>query len=166
MSRGVNKVILVGNLGNDPDYRQTMEGISITRCSLATNRVWTSDSGEKQQRTEWHRVVFFRRLAEIASQYLKKGMLIYVEGHLRTNKWEKDGVQRYTTEIIVENMQMLGSRVSGLDDTSYDTATQETDGSAQEPPPDQEPQQQQEQGQGQGQNKNNNYQDLDDDIPF
>ena len=163
MSRGVNKVILLGHLGNDPDYRQTMDGISITKCSLATNRVWTSGSGEKQQRTEWHRVIFFRRLAEIASQYLKKGMLIYVEGYLRTNKWEKDGVQRYTTEIIAENMQMLGSRASGSEDTSYDNSAH------QEPPPNQESQQQQgqgQQGQGQQQDKNNNYQDLDDDIPF
>lgn len=164
MSRGVNKVILVGNLGSDPEYRQTTDGTQITRCSLATNRVWTTDSGEKQQRTEWHRVIFFRRLAEIASQYLKKGMLIYVEGHLRTNKWEKDGVQRYTTEIIVENMQMLSSRSSGLDDSPYanDTSAQESpaDSSEQKTGNEASP------NQGQEQNKGNNYQDLDDDIPF
>ena len=156
MSRGINKVILIGNLGNDPDYRQTSNGTQVTRCSLATNRVWTNESGEKQQRTEWHRVVFFRRLAEIASQYLKKGMLIYVEGSLRTNEWEKDGVKRYTTEVIVENMQMLGSRT--MQDSPYEPSDPEPKETKDNVPNKQEPEENKDRG--------GSYQDIDDDIPF
>ena len=113
MSKGVNKVILLGRLGNDPDFSQTASGVQVAKCSLATSNIWTDEQGNRQEKTEWHRLVFFRRLAEISSQYLKKGMQIYVEGELQTNKWEKDNVTRYSTSIIVREMQMLGSRQDG-----------------------------------------------------
>ena len=113
MARGVNKVILVGHLGNAPESRQLPSGGIVANCNLATNKVWTDNSGQQQEKTEWHRIVFFSRLAEIAIQYLTKGRQIYVEGELRTNKWEKDGITRYTTEIIVREMQMLGSAPQG-----------------------------------------------------
>ncbi len=113
----VNKVILVGNLGRDPETRYNPEGGAITNISIATTEQWKDKaSGEKQERTEWHRVVFFNRLAEIAGEYLKKGSQVYVEGALRTRKWQdKEGKERYTTEIVAERMQMLGSR-SGMGD--------------------------------------------------
>jgi len=113
MSRGVNKVILVGRLGNEPDVRYTAAGAAIANVSLATSEAWQDkQTGEKQERTEWHRVVFFNRLAEIVKQYLHKGSQIYVEGSLRTNKWQdkNTGQDRYTTEIIAREMQMLDSR--------------------------------------------------------
>jgi single-strand DNA-binding protein len=115
----VNKVILVGNLGRDPETRYNPEGGAITNISIATTETWKDKaSGEKQERTEWHRVVFFNRLAEIAGEYLKKGSQVYVEGGLRTRKWQdKEGKERYTTEIVAERMQMLGSR-SGMGDAS------------------------------------------------
>src|SRR5437660_12338339 len=108
----VNKVILVGNLGRDPETRYNPEGGAITNISIATTDTWKDKaSGEKQERTEWHRVVFFSRLAEIAGEYLKKGSQVYVEGRLRTRKWQdKEGQDRYTTEIVADSMQMLGSR--------------------------------------------------------
>lgn len=112
MARGVNKVILVGNLGADPEMRHTGSGTAICSFNLATSESWTDkQSGEKQERTEWHRVKIFGRLAEIAGEYLKKGAQIYVEGRLQTRKWQdKDGHDRYTTEIVANEMQMLGSR--------------------------------------------------------
>jgi single-strand DNA-binding protein len=113
----VNKVIIVGNLGRDPETRYNPEGGAICNISVATTETWKDKaSGEKQERTEWHRVVFFNRLAEIAGEYLKKGSQVYVEGALRTRKWQdKEGKERYTTEIVAERMQMLGSR-SGMGD--------------------------------------------------
>src|SRR6266542_723487 len=115
----VNKVIIVGNLGRDPETRYNPEGGAITNISVATTDTWKDKaSGEKQERTEWHRVVFFNRLAEIAGEYLKKGSQVYVEGSLRTRKWQdKEGQERYTTEIVADRMQMLGSR-AGLGDAS------------------------------------------------
>ena len=115
MSRGINKVILVGNLGNDPEVRATTTGSRVARISVATSEAWTDkNTGQKQEKTEWHRVVFFSRLAEIVEQYLTKGSKVYVEGRLRTNKWQdKDGQDRYTTEIIADNMQMLDGRSGG-----------------------------------------------------
>ena len=115
----VNKVIIVGNLGRDPETRYNPEGGAITNISVATTEQWKDKaSGEKQERTEWHRVVFFNRLAEIAGEYLKKGSQVYVEGALRTRKWQdKEGKERYTTEIVAERMQMLGSR-SGMGDAA------------------------------------------------
>ena len=112
MARGVNKVILVGNLGADPETRYTASGAAITNIRIATSESWRDkQTGENQERTEWHRVVFFSRLAEIAGEYLRKGSQVYIEGSLRTNKWQgQDGQDRYTTEIIASEMQMLGAR--------------------------------------------------------
>ncbi len=112
MARGVNKVILVGNLGKDPEVRYMPSGNAVANVTLATTESWKDkQSGEKQERTEWHNVVFYSRLAEIAGEYLKKGSQIYVEGSLRTRKWQdKNGNDRYTTEIIASDMQMLGGR--------------------------------------------------------
>jgi single-strand DNA-binding protein len=111
----VNKVILIGNLGRDPEVRYTPNGSAVCNVSLATTRNWKSkDSGERQEETEWHRVVFFDRLAEIAGEYLKKGRPVYVEGRLKTRKWtDKDGVEKYTTEIFADQMQLLGGREEG-----------------------------------------------------
>ena len=115
MARGINKVILVGNLGNDPDVRYTQDGRAIANISLATSDSWKDkNTGETVDRTEWHRVVFFNRLGEIVAEYLKKGSQIYVEGRLQTRKWQdKEGNDRYTTEIVANEMQMLGGRSSG-----------------------------------------------------
>jgi single-strand DNA-binding protein len=108
----VNKVILIGNLGKDPEVRYAPSGSAICNVTLATSRQWKDKtSGEKQEETEWHRVVFYDRLAEIAGEYLKKGRPVYVEGRLKTRKWtDKEGVEKYTTEIIADQMQLLGSR--------------------------------------------------------
>jgi len=113
----VNKVILVGNLGRDPETRYMTDGQAITNVSLATTFTWTDrSSGEKKEETEWHRIVFRGRLAEIAGEYLKKGSQIYVEGRLRTRKWQdKEGNDRYTTEIVADTMQMLGPRPQGAE---------------------------------------------------
>ena len=112
MARGVNKVILIGNLGNEPEVRYTPNGSAVATISLATSETWRDkQSGELQDRTEWHRIVFFNRLAEIVGEYLHKGSKVYVEGSLRTRKWQdKAGVDRYTTEIIANEMHMLDSR--------------------------------------------------------
>ena len=109
--RGVNKVILVGNLGQDPDIRALPSGTAVANVSLATNESWRDkQTGEQHERTEWHRCVFFGRLAEIAGEYLRKGSQIYVEGSLRTRKWQdSNGIERYSTEVIVNDLQMLGS---------------------------------------------------------
>lgn len=112
MARGVNKVMLIGHLGRDPDVRYTASGQAVANITLATSESWKDkNTGDKQERTEWHRVVFFGRLAEIAGEYLKKGMQVYVGGRLQTRKWQdKEGNDRYTTEIVAADMQMLGSR--------------------------------------------------------
>ena len=111
MARGVNKVILIGNLGKDPELKSFPNGDAYCNITLATSESWNDkQSGEKKERTEWHNLVFTRKLAEIVGQYLKKGSKIYVEGSLRTRKWEKDGIDRYTTEIQVQDMQMLDGR--------------------------------------------------------
>ncbi|PIQ37746.1 MAG: single-stranded DNA-binding protein [Lysobacterales bacterium CG17_big_fil_post_rev_8_21_14_2_50_64_11] len=114
MARGINKVILVGNLGNDPDVKYSQGGAAITTISVATTDAWKDKDGNKQERTEWHRVKFFGRLAEIAGEYLKKGRQVYIEGSLRTDKYTgKDGVERYSTDIIANEMQMLGGMPGG-----------------------------------------------------
>lgn len=112
MARGINKVILIGNLGKDPDVRYMPNGQAVANITLATSESWKDkNSGEQQERTEWHRVVFFRRLAEIAGEYLKKGSKVYIEGKLQTRKWQdQNGQDRYTTEIVANEMQMLDSR--------------------------------------------------------
>jgi single-strand DNA-binding protein len=112
MARGVNKVILIGNLGRDPEVRYSPNGGAIANITLATSEAWKDkNTGEQVEKTEWHRVVFFRRLAEIAGEYLKKGSKVYIEGKLQTRKWQdKDGNDRYTTEVVANEMQMLDSR--------------------------------------------------------
>jgi single-strand DNA-binding protein len=113
-SRGVNKVILVGNVGQDPETRYMPSGGAVTNLSIATSESWKDkNSGEAQERTEWHRVVFYQRLAEIVAEYVKKGSKLYIEGSLRTRSWEQDGVKRYATEIIASDMQMLDGRGEG-----------------------------------------------------
>jgi single-strand DNA-binding protein len=106
----VNKVILVGNLGRDPEVRYMPNGEAVCNFSIATTENWKDKSGVKQEKTEWHNIAMYRRLAEIAGEYLKKGRPVYIEGRLQTRKWEKDGVTRYSTEIIADQMQMLGSK--------------------------------------------------------
>lgn len=115
MARGVNKVILVGTLGQDPDTRYTPSNAAVANLSIATNESWKDkQTGEQKEKTEWHRVVMFNRLAEIATEYLRKGSQIYIEGKIQTRKWEdKDGNDRYTTEIVANEMQMLGGRSAG-----------------------------------------------------
>ncbi|MEJ8568895.1 single-stranded DNA-binding protein [Elongatibacter sediminis] len=124
MARGINKVILVGNLGADPETRYTASGAAITNIRVATTEAWRDkQSGEQQERTEWHRIVFFNRLAEIAGEYLRKGSQVYIEGTLRTRKWQdQSGQDRYTTEVVANEMQMLGGRGGGGD--NYDQSSQ------------------------------------------
>jgi len=112
MARGINKVIIVGNLGGDPETRYMPSGAAVTNFTVATNESWKDkQTGEQKERTEWHRVAMFNRLAEIAAEYLRKGSQVYIEGKLRTRKWQgQDGQDRYTTEIIADEMQMLGGR--------------------------------------------------------
>jgi single-strand DNA-binding protein len=116
MSKGINKVIIVGNLGKDPEVRYSANGAAIANLTIATSEQWTGkQSGQKQEKTEWHRVVMFNRLGEIAGEYLKKGSQVYIEGKLQTRKWQDNtGQDRYTTEIVANEMQMLGGR-SGAD---------------------------------------------------
>ena len=115
MARGINKVILVGNLGADPETRYMPSGSAVTNLSVATSETWKDkQSGEQKERTEWHKVAMFNRLAEIAAEYLRKGSQVYIEGKLRTRKWQdRDGNDRWTTEIIADEMQMLGGRGGG-----------------------------------------------------
>lgn len=125
MARSVNKVILIGNLGQDPEVRYTPNGSAVCNLSLATTETWKDrDSGDRQEKTEWHRLVFFGRLAEIVGEYLRKGASIYAEGRLQTRKWQdQTGADRYTTEIIVTDMRMLGGRPgSGASTAQYDPA--------------------------------------------
>jgi len=149
MARGVNKVILVGNLGKDPEVRYSPNGSAMANVTIATAESWKDkQSGEKQEKTEWHRVVFFNRLAEIVGEYLKKGSQVYIEGRLQTRKWQgQDGQDRYTTEIVANEMQMLGSRPGG-GDTSWNqqasNAPAQQSSPASAPPAD----------------------DFDDDVPF
>ncbi|MGC9162711.1 MAG: single-stranded DNA-binding protein [Thiomonas sp.] len=153
----VNKVILIGNLGRDPETRYAPSGAAICNITLATTRNWKDKtSGEKREETEWHRVVFYDRLAEIAGEYLKKGRPVYVEGRLKTRKWtDKDGVEKYTTEIIAEEMQLLGSRDGGgaADDAGYsrDSAASVRSAPARAPAASKPP---------------SDFGDMDDDIPF
>lgn len=115
MARGINKVILIGNCGQDPDTKYTASGAAVTNLSVATSESWKDkQTGQMQDRTEWHRVVFFNRLAEIAGEYLRKGSKVYIEGKLQTRKWQDQGGQdRYTTEIVANELQMLDSRGEG-----------------------------------------------------
>ncbi len=111
MARGVNKVILIGHLGRDPEIRYTQDGQAVANFSIATTMDWKDKvSGERKEKTEWHRIVAFRRLGEICGEYLTKGKQVYIEGRLQTRSWEQDGVTRYTTEIVASEMQMLGAK--------------------------------------------------------
>ena len=156
MARGINKVILVGNLGQDPETRYLPSGGAVTNLSLATSDTWKDkNTGQMQERTEWHRVVFFNRLAEIAAQYLKKGSKVYVEGSLRTRKWQgQDGQDRYTTEIVANEMQMLDSRGGGDYQGGQENYTPNRSAPAQNQPA------------SQSQTPDNSFADFDDDIPF
>ena len=114
MAKGVNRVIILGNVGQDPETKYMPSGGAVTNLSIATSESWKDkQTGQQQERTEWHKVVFFNRLAEIASEYVKKGSKLYIEGQLRTRNWEKDGVKHYATEIVASEMQMLDSRQGG-----------------------------------------------------
>ena len=131
---GINKVIIVGNLGQDPEIKYTAGGAAVTTLSIATSDSWKDkDSGMDQERTEWHRVVLWRRLAEIAGEYLKKGSKVYIEGQLQTRKWEQDGQTRYTTEIIARDMQFLDSR-GGSNNQSTQESPEMNDQSAADVP--------------------------------
>ena len=122
----VNKVILLGNLGRDPELRFLPNGDAVCNFSIATTDSWKDKAGEKQEKTEWHNIVMYRKLAEIAGEYLKKGRPVYLEGRLQTRKWQtKDGQDRYTTEIVADNMQMLGGRDAGTQSTSKNEFNQE-----------------------------------------
>ena len=154
----VNKVILVGNLGRDPETRYTTGGDAVTNIRLATTETWKDKAGEKQERTEWHNIVFYGRQAEIAGEYLKKGRQIYVEGRLQTRKWQdKEGQDRYTTEIIADRMQMLGSREGSGAPAAGDEPPGREKSSAAEPRGG---------GKGSAAPAKKNVDDLDDDIPF
>ena len=170
MARGINKVILVGNLGADPETRYTASGSAITNIRIATSESWRDkQTGENQERTEWHRVVFFNRLAEIAGEYLRKGSQVYVEGSLRTRKWQdQSGQDRYSTEIVANEMQMLGSRGGEMG-----ARPQPQSSGFRDAPPQQQAQQQQQQPGGGGQPAAPKQQPpavednfTDDDIPF
>ena len=120
MARGVNKVILLGNVGRDPETRYAQNGTAVTRFSIATSEIWKDrSSGEQQERTEWHNIVCFARLAEVAGEYLKKGSKVYIEGQLRTSSWEQDGQKKYRTEVNARELQMLDSRGNSEIQTSF-----------------------------------------------
>ncbi len=138
MARGINKVILVGNLGADPETRYTASGAAVTNIRLATTDSWRDkQSGEKQERTEWHRVVFFNRLAEVAGEYLRKGSQVYVEGRIQTRKWQdQSGQDRYTTEVVGNEMQMLGGRGDSTGSQAQGFRDQPKPAAVAEPAPD------------------------------
>ena len=165
----VNKVIIVGNLGRDPETRYMPDGAALTNVSVATSYQWNDKtSGEKKEETEWHRVVFRQKLAEIAGEYLKKGRSVYVEGRLKTRKWQdKDGVEKYTTEIIAEEMKMLGGREGmggGADDSGEPSGYGGGGGGYERPAPAARPA-------GAAANRpapksSTGFDNMDDDIPF
>ena len=131
MARGLNKVLLIGTLGKDPDVRYAQSGAALTSISVATNESWKDKDGNKQERTEWHRVKFFGRLAEIAGEYLKKGAQVYIEGALRTEKYtDKQGVEKYTTDIIASEMQMLGGKREESGERSDEHSGENTTGNS------------------------------------
>ena len=145
----VNKVILIGNLGADPETRYLPSGDAVTNIRIATTETWKDKSGEKQEHTEWHRVAFFGRLAEIAGEYLKKGSPVYVEGRLQTRKWQdKDGQERYTTEIRADRMQLLGGRGASAEPMAREPSAAAQEGAKAQP------------------RKGGAFDEMDDDIPF
>ena len=160
--KGINKVIIVGNLGQDPETRQMPSGGAVTNISVATSETWKDkQTGEKKERTEWHRVVFFNRLAEVVAEYLRKGSKVYIEGQLRTRKWQADdGTDRYSTEIIAREMQMLDSRNNAQSNNSNTDAREVYRQAGAND------QQQSSNSQAQGAGTQSNFDDYDDDIPF
>lgn len=162
---GINKVILVGNLGKDPEVRYSAKGSAIANITIATSEQWTDkQSGQKQEKTEWHRVVMFNRLGEIAGEYLKKGSQVYIEGKLQTRKWQDNtGADRYTTEIVANELQMLGSKGSGGDFNQgggqQQSAPEQNAGTGQAP-------RSSNTGGDGGASGPNGFDDFDDDIPF
>jgi len=141
----VNKVILIGNLGKDPETRYMSNGHAVTNITLATTDTWKDNNGEKQEKTEWHRITFYRKLAEIAGEYLKKGRSVYIEGRLETRKWtDKQGIERYTTDIIATDMKMLGGKPQGQQSESNSTPAKA----------------------GASGGNDGGFDDMDDDIPF
>ncbi|MDO9051372.1 MAG: single-stranded DNA-binding protein [Methylotenera sp.] len=165
----VNKVILVGNLGRDPEVRFMPNGEAVCNFSIATTDSWKDKAGAKQERTEWHNIVMYRKLAEIAGEYLKKGRPVYVEGRLQTRKWEKDGVTRYTTEIIADQMQMLGGRDGASSNASYDGGMDQSSGGNdynQAPPSQGQAKQAPAQSAAKPAASGSGFDDFEDDIPF
>ncbi|MFZ0485677.1 MAG: single-stranded DNA-binding protein [Arenicellales bacterium] len=156
MARGVNKAILIGHLGRDPELRYSPSGAAVANVSIATTEAWKDkQTGEQQERTEWHRVVFFGRLAEIVGEYLKKGSQVYVEGRLQTRKWQdKEGGDRYTTEVVANDMQMLGGRGGGGGGGGPDSGGYSDDYN------------QDSSQSGGGSSSSGSSEDFDDDIPF
>lgn len=150
----VNKVILLGNCGRDPEVRYMPNGEAVCNFSIATTDRWKDKSGQQQEKTEWHNIVMYRRLAEIAGEYLKKGRPVYIDGRLQTRKWEKDGVTRYSTEIIADSMQLLGDRGQSSDNDGGDGASHDYNPSAST------------QQKAPGQKAPGPFDDFDDDIPF
>ena len=167
MARGVNKVILVGNCGKDPETRFMPSGGGVTKISIATSESWKDkQSGESKERTEWHNVVFFGRLAEIAGEYLRKGSQVYIEGSLRTNKWQdQNGQDRYSTEVVANDMQMLDSRGGGTAPMEGGYQQQDNGFSNQPAPAAPQAPAQQEPAQSAPSNKSQGG-DFEDDIPF
>jgi single-strand DNA-binding protein len=167
MSRGVNKVILVGTCGQDPEVRYLPNGNAVTNLSLATSEQWTDkQTGQKVEKTEWHRVSMFGKVAEIAGEYLRKGSQVYIEGKLQTREWEKDGIKRYTTEIIVDmqgTMQLLGGRPQ----QAGDGAPQGNGSNSSAPRPQQsQPQRQSRPASQQPPQSADGFDNFDDDLPF
>ena len=164
MARGINKVIIVGNLGQDPETRYMPSGNAVTNINVATSESWKDkQTGQQQERTEWHRVVMFNKLGEIAGQYLKKGSKVYIEGSLRTRKWQgQDGQDRYTTEIVANEMQMLDSRGGGGD---YSPPPQSQENWGQQSKPSQ-PQAAPQAAPDYDAGNKGGFGDFDDDIPF
>lgn len=175
-SRGVNKVILVGNLGNDPEIRYMPNGGAVSNITIATSESWRDkQTGEQREKTEWHRVSLFGKLAEVAGEYLRKGSQVYIEGQLQTRKWQdQQGQDRYTTEVVVQGfngvMQMLGGRAQGQGGQQQAQTQQQQGGWGQPQQPAQQRQPQQQQQQQRTQNQQPQYNeppmDFDDDIPF
>lgn len=165
MARGINKVILVGTVGKDPEMKYMPSGDAMANISVATNESWKDrNTGEKKESTEWHRVVFFRQLADIVGKYVRKGQQIYIEGSLKTRSWEKDGQKHYATEIVASDMQMLGGNKSdGMNSGSYESAPQRSApsnnggdyGNGRNPP-----------AAPAGNTSSRDFEDFDDDIPF
>lgn len=157
----VNRVLLIGNLGRDPELKYFDDGSAVCNFSIATSRTWKSRDGEKQEETEWHRIAVFAKLAEVCGEYLKKGRTVYIEGRLRTRQYEKDGVTHYTTEIVAEEVKFLGGR---RDDEGGDDGGQQRGGYGQQRQQQQRPAPQQRQQSAP--KSNTGFDDMDDDIPF